>query len=176
MADQWRDDIKVKVTQMSSSGFYDFVRGYFTNIARYKVSVMEDVEDVVQQTMLKLYMRLGSEDRIGWMRLGSKILSDEIVNYYRRTTRNKRLEDKLESLHPTQPPIEANLELTEDYDLLMDLIEQYLGALDKAIIALHIAGYSDEEIIEMLGLPVVAKTVSNRRKIAFNKLRSLYTK
>jgi RNA polymerase sigma factor (sigma-70 family) len=176
MADKWQDELKIKVTQMSSSGFYEFVRGYFTNVARYKVSATEDIEDVVSQTILKLYMRLGSEDRIGWMRLGSKILNDEIVNYYRRSARNSRLETKLESLHPTQPPLDANLELTEDYDSVMDLIEQYLGALDKAIIALHIAGYSDEEIIEMLGLPVVAKTVSNRRKTAFNKLRSLYTK
>jgi RNA polymerase sigma factor (sigma-70 family) len=158
-------------------------------VARARCEVIDisaqDADDLAADTMCKVAKRrLALSDEEGWRRLAHKILSDEIVNYFRQQERRKARETDLDdeehhsrahhrasdtSSRRSRPPEEwvITKENREEFEKACQLLRE----VDRYIVARCIAGDDFQQIADALGLSI--KTVRNRYIQARARLTAL---
>ena len=122
----------------------------------------DEVEDLVQETLLALHVQRGTYDAAlpisGWV---FAIARHKLVDLWRRRGRRDSLNDSLDELTEDQHPWSAE-ELPSKRDLNV-LLEQLPVAQQRAIVWTKIEGLSMQEASEKSGVSVAALKVQVHR-------------
>lgn len=122
----------------------------------------DEVEDLVQETLLALHVQRGTYDASlpvsSWI---FAIARHKLVDLWRRRGRRDNLNDSLDELTEDQHPL-AQEELPSRRDLAV-LLEQLPGSQKQAILLTKIEGLSMVEASERSGVSVAALKVQVHR-------------
>lgn len=122
----------------------------------------DEVEDLVQETLLALHMQRGTYDNTlpvsSWV---FAIARHKLVDLWRRRGRRDNLNDSLDDLTEDQHPL-AQEELPSRRDLAV-LLEQLPESQQQAILLTKIEGLSMAEASERSGVSVAALKVQVHR-------------
>lgn len=135
------------------------LRGYF---GRRLVAFPNDVEDLVQETLLAMHLQRGTFDGSvpvsAWVHA---IARHKLVDLYRRRGRRDDLHDSIDELDADlHPAIEAEEPARRD---LMVLLEKLPEAQQRAIVLTRIEGLSMVQASERTGVSVSALKVQVHR-------------
>lgn len=156
------DDVQLFIKDLSKS---------LTRYLHYRLKLsIEDAEDIASIAMVKASEKVPFENQTYFRKRSYRIARNKAVDFIRRRTRYPTLsmdsEEFLDVLSNKQysqnrPPEEFLLHKENK-----NILEKYLVTLntrDKAIMGLHMEGYSDAEIVELLQIKITPKRVSNIR-------------
>lgn len=140
----------------------------------------DDAEDLVQDLMVKLFLRLEEMKKIEklfpWL---GKILYRQFIDQLRRQQRSPiefmdedDSEYEIQASHSVEPETVINAEITRD---LINAALQKLKDNHRLLVLLHdVEGYNMQEISDMIDIPV--GTVKSRLSRARSKLREVIKK
>lgn len=130
--------------------------------ARRLQSLPDEIEDLVQETLLALHMQRGTYDPVlpvsSWL---FAIARHKLVDLWRRRGRKEALNDSLDDLTEDQHPAAAE-EMPSRRDLLV-LLDQLPAAQRQAIVMTKIEGLTLEETSKLTGVSVAALKVQVHR-------------
>ena len=122
----------------------------------------DEVEDLVQETLLALHMQRGTyDDTLSVSSWVFAIARHKLVDLWRRRGRRDNLNDSLDDLTEDQHPL-AQEELPSRRDLAV-LLEQLPESQQQAILLTKIEGLSMAEASERSGVSVAALKVQVHR-------------
>lgn len=135
------------------------LRGYF---GRRLTALPDDVEDLVQETLLALHLQRGSFDPVvpvsAWVHA---IARHKLVDLYRRRGRREDLHESIDALDADlHPSVEAYEPARRDLMVLLKLLPE---AQQQAIVLTRVEGLSMIEASERTGVSVAALKVQVHR-------------
>lgn len=135
------------------------LRGFF---GRRLTALPDEVEDLVQETLLALHVQRGTFDAAvpvsAWVHA---IAKHKLVDLYRRRGRRDDLHEPIDELDPDlHPAVEAEQPARRD---LMVLLESLPAAQQRAIVLTRIEGLSMAEASARTGVSVAALKVQVHR-------------
>lgn len=146
----------VRVVQPGDEWNWELMRGIATREARRYLVAAHDVDDVVQEALVRAWRRRAScrgADRVPWMRQIARNEALRLLDRRRVRAERELLDD--ERLLSAVPDHEAEEEREEM--LLRMQVEQVVGRLsvdDRRLLALRYTGdLSQPEVARMLGIP-----------------------
>ena len=158
---------------MSSINKTDFIRivrehqGIINSICKLYYTDGEDIKDARQDIILQLWKSIATFRNDSKLSTWIYSVSLNTVLSKIKKERKNSCHEPLSDLHPDAYPVTAFYE-SEDVQQLLLFISQ-LEAQDKAIMILHLEGYSNKEIAESLKL--TATNVSTRMSRIKTKLK-----
>jgi len=144
------------------------IEGPLYKIAILRLKNEEDAKDVVQNTMLLIYKNLKTLREPKYFKTwATKILINECNKYYKNETKkNGQVEDNI-NIQNFNKEID---EVTQNLDSIKVL--DSLKTQDKIIMILHINGYKNSEIAEIMGLK--ENTVKTKIRRCKDKIKQNY--
>lgn len=146
----------VRVVQPGDEWNWELMRGIAAREARRYLVAAHDVDDVVQEALVRAWRQRAScrgADRMPWMRQIARNEALRLIERRRTRVERELLDD--ERLLSTVPDHEAEEEREEM--LLRMQVEQVVGRLsvdDQRLLALRYTGdLSQPEVARMLGIP-----------------------
>ena len=135
------------------------LRGFF---GRRLTALPDEVEDLVQETLLVLHLQRGTYDPslpvTAWLHA---IARHKLVDLYRRRGRREALHEPLDDLDESQHPlVEAEASAHRDLSVLLEHLPQ---AQQQAIVLTKVEGLSMVEASERTGVSVAALKVQVHR-------------
>ena len=138
---------------MDTAEFTDLLRrhaGLIHKIAYAYCRSASDRDDVVQEIVVQLWRsRERYDDRFRHTTWIYRIALNVAISYYRRERRHGERAEPLDEQRVTVEPVAPSPELQQ----LLAAIDR-LGALDKALVLLHLDGNDHAAIAEVLGISV----------------------
>jgi RNA polymerase sigma-70 factor, ECF subfamily len=135
------------------------LRGFY---GRRLTALPDEVEDLVQETLLVLHLQRGTYDPslpvTAWLHA---IARHKLIDLYRRRGRREALHDSLDDLDDAQHPlVESEEPARRDLMVLLDTLPE---AQQQAIVLTKVEGLSMVEASERTGVSVAALKVQVHR-------------
>jgi RNA polymerase sigma factor (sigma-70 family) len=157
------------------------IRLVLQRLTALRIQNADDVEDLVQETMLTMTMKCPQEDlRKGLLVWSMGILRRKIGNYYRKVHRSASLSEHGVSMDPMseQPPQPQSPEASVAYAELRSLVDEILEGLpsgERQAVGMLLAGLAPSRIVEQLH-PERYQNVINRLYRGRQKLQRKLSK
>lgn len=141
------------------------------NIAQIKINNIEDINDVIQETMLKAFKSLKSLNEPKYFKTWiTKILINECNKFYIKKFKHIALLDKIIK---NKDDNELDLVINEiEYKMDYNTIMKKLNSKEKTVIILYFYNrFSKKEIADILNISI--NTVKTRLRRAEEKIKEL---